>query len=51
MIILVGTLASEGVAAVTPLITVVSVVTVIIASITMITIVVPTTVVAVDIAT
>jgi hypothetical protein len=51
MIILAGTLASEGIAAVMPPIMVVSVVTVIISSITMIVVVVPTMVIAVDITT
>jgi hypothetical protein len=51
VIILAGTLASEGIAAVMPPIMVVSVVTVIISSITMIVVVVPTMVIAVDITT
>jgi hypothetical protein len=51
MIVLVGTLASEGITAVTPPITVVLVVAVIVALITMIAVVVPTMVVAVDVAT
>jgi hypothetical protein len=51
MIVLAGTLASEGVTAVTPPIMVVSVVAVIVAPIMMIMVVVPTTVVAVDVVT
>jgi hypothetical protein len=51
MIVLVGTLASEGAAAITPPITVVSVVAVIIAPITMVMVVVLTTIITVDIAT
>jgi hypothetical protein len=50
MIVLVRTLASEGVEAVTPPITVVLVVAVVIAPITMIAVVVPTTVIAVVVA-
>jgi hypothetical protein len=51
MIVLAGTLASKGVAAVTPPITVDSVVVVIVAPITMVAVVIPTLVVAVDAAT
>jgi hypothetical protein len=51
MIVLVRTLASKGITAVTPPITVVSVVTVVVALITTIVVVVPTTVVAVVVAT
>jgi hypothetical protein len=51
MIVLAGTLASKGVAAVMPPITVVSVVTVIVAPVTTIAVVVPTTVIAVVVTT
>jgi hypothetical protein len=51
MIVLTGTLASIGVAAVTPRITVVSVVVIVIAPITMVVVVVPTTVIIVVIMT
>jgi hypothetical protein len=51
MIVFVGTLASEGVTAVTPPITVVSVVAVIVAPITVVTVVISTMIIAVDIMT